>query len=120
MTSSPVTLLDAIDRVSDQLQQSNVALGQGTLSWRDEAAWLVLWSLGLPLDVDDAALSAPLHAQQWAQVQQLTQRRIDTRLPMAYLSGEAWLQGVPFTVDERVIIPRSLIAEVLAEGLLDP
>jgi ribosomal protein L3 glutamine methyltransferase len=49
----------------------------------------------------------------------LFKRRIETRRPAAYLTGEAWLQGVPFTVDERVIVPRSLIAEVLAEGVID-
>lgn len=120
MTSLPSNLHQAIEQVSAQLEQSGVALGQGTLSWRDEAAWLVLWALGLPLDADDAALQAPVEPALWSRVVELTQQRIDSRLPMAYLSGEAWLQGVPFTVDQRVIIPRSLIAEVLAEGLLDP
>ncbi len=118
-TTSPLNLLQAIDHVSHQLEQSGVALGQGTLSWRDEAAWLVLWALSLPLDAEDAVLNAALDPGQWSQVLQLTHRRIESRLPMAYLSGEAWLQGVPFTVDSRVIIPRSLIAEVLAEGWLD-
>jgi ribosomal protein L3 glutamine methyltransferase len=54
-----------------------------------------------------------------ANVDALIARRIDSRLPAAYLTGEAWLQGVPFTVDERSIVPRSLIAEVLADGTLD-
>ncbi len=119
MSTPPLNLSQAIDHVSHQLEQSGVALGQGTLSWRDEAAWLVLWALGLPLDTEDAALNAALDPGQWSQVLQLTQRRIESRLPMAYLSGEAWLQGVPFSVDPRAIIPRSLIAEVLAEGWLD-
>ncbi len=115
----PASTWHAIEQVSHQLEQAGVALGQGTVSWRDEAAWLVLWALGLPLDADDAALQAPVDPALWSRVVELTQQRIDSRLPMAYLSGEAWLQGVPFTVDPRVIIPRSLIAEVLAEGLLD-
>jgi ribosomal protein L3 glutamine methyltransferase len=115
----PATIWHAIERVSHRLEQAGVALGQGTVSWRDEAAWLVLWALGLPLDADDAALQAPVDPALWSRVVELTQQRIDSRLPMAYLSGEAWLQGVPFTVDPRAIIPRSLIAEALAEGLLD-
>jgi len=54
-----------------------------------------------------------------ARVDALIARRIETRRPAAYLTGEAWLQGVPFTVDERCIVPRSLIAEVLADGTID-
>jgi ribosomal protein L3 glutamine methyltransferase len=58
-------------------------------------------------------------AAQTAAVEALIEQRIATRRPAAYLTGEAWLQGLPFHVDERVIVPRSLIAEVLAEGLID-
>ncbi len=114
------TVQQAIADVAERLTQAGVALGQGTLSHHDEAAWLVLWALGLPLDSDDQALTSPVSDDQWLQIEAALQRRIDSRLPMAYLSGEAWLQGVPFVVDPRVIIPRSLIAEVLAEGFLDP
>jgi ribosomal protein L3 glutamine methyltransferase len=116
----PKTGHQAVDHVAERLMRAGVALGQGTLNHRDEAAWLVLWALGWPLDSDDQALSEPLNDDQWDRVGSVLERRIETREPMAYLSGEAWLQGVPFTVDRRAIIPRSLIAEVLAEGLLDP
>jgi ribosomal protein L3 glutamine methyltransferase len=115
----PATGLAAIDHVARQLELAGVALGQGTLNHHDEAAWLVLWALGLPVDSDDQALSLPLINAQWQRISEAVQRRIDTREPLAYLTGEAWLQGVPFVVDPRVIIPRSLIAEVLAEGMLD-
>ncbi|MDI9330088.1 MAG: 50S ribosomal protein L3 N(5)-glutamine methyltransferase [Alphaproteobacteria bacterium] len=115
----PATVEQAIAAVSQRLQEAGVALGQGTLRPRDEAAWLVLWSLHMPLDSDDEALSTTLSAPQWDRVLGSLERRIESRMPMAYLSGEAWLQGVPFHVDPRAIIPRSLIAEVLAEGLLD-
>ena len=60
-----------------------------------------------------------LNAEQCADVDALVAQRIATRRPAAYLTGEAWLQGVPFFVDERTIVPRSLIAEVLCEGALD-
>ncbi len=118
--SRPRTGHQAMDHVAQRLTQAGVALGQGTLNHRDEAAWLVLWALGWPLDSDDQALNTPLSTAQWQKIEALLDRRVQSREPMAYLSGEAWLQGVPFIVDGRVIIPRSLIAEILAEGVLDP
>jgi ribosomal protein L3 glutamine methyltransferase len=96
-----------------------VHFGQGTLNATDEAAWLVLWQLGLPLDTALDEESGQLSAEDLAKARALIARRIETRQPAAYLTGEAWLQGVPFHVDARSIIPRSLIAEVLAEGYLD-
>ena len=116
----PALVGQVIDWVEWRLQDSGVALGQGTLNAHDEAAWLVLWSLGLPLDADDQTLTEPIRFDQWKAIYRNLDLRINQRLPMAYISGEAWLQGVPFHVDARCIIPRSLIAEVLADGLLDP
>ena len=118
--SPPANGLAAIELVARQLELAGVALGQGTLNHHDEAAWLVLWALGLPVDSDDQALSLTLSDAQWQRICEVVHRRINTREPLAYLTGEAWLQGVPFVVDPRVIIPRSLIAEVLAEGVFDP
>jgi len=89
------------------------------LEMADEAAWLVLWRLGLPLDTDPQLHPEPLSVQQIEACLSLLQQRIDQRLPSAYLTREAWLQGVDFYVDERSIVPRSLIAEVLAMGWLD-
>jgi len=79
----------------------------------------VLWKLGLPLDDLDGVADRALSADEIATLDAFIGQRIATRRPAAYLTGEAWLQGVPFTVDERVIVPRSLIAEVLAEGVID-
>jgi len=109
-----------IDREAQRLQDAGVAFGQGTTNAFDEAAWLVLWKLGLPLDTDinDPELP-PVTAQQQAAVAALVDERIQSRKPAAYLTREAWLQGVPFYVDERTIIPRSLIAELLADGSID-
>ena len=114
-----MTLRELVDRCCAQLEAAGVAFGQGTTQALDEAAWLVLWRLGWPLDsdLDDTSLTVSLEQQ--AQVTALLEERIRTRKPLAYLTGEAWLQGVAFEVDERVIIPRSLIAEVLADGYLD-
>jgi ribosomal protein L3 glutamine methyltransferase len=114
-----VTVIELIERSSARLDQAGVSFGQGTTNAFDEAAWLVLWRLGLPLDELDAVAERPVSAEQQAAVEALVGQRIDTRQPAAYLTGEAWLQGVPFTVDRRVIVPRSLIAEPLADGTLD-
>jgi len=105
------------------LQAAGVAYGHGTTCAHDEAAWLVLWQLGLPLD-SDIAPHAPAGSQrvtpaQQAAVRALLLRRIQTRQPAAYLTGEAWLQGVPFAVDARCIVPRSLLAEPLADASID-
>ncbi len=115
-----MTLTELIHTAEVRLQQAGVSFGQGTTNAFDEAVWLVLWRLGLPLDSDlDAEGSRPVTADEQQQVLALIEQRITTRLPAAYLTREAWLQGVSFYVDERVIIPRSLIAEPLADGTLD-
>jgi ribosomal protein L3 glutamine methyltransferase len=105
--------------MSEQLESAGVSFGHGTTNAFDEAAWLVLWRLGLPLDTLDDEAARPVPPTEVAAVQALIDQRIATRRPAAYLTGEAWLQGVPFFVDERAIVPRSLIAEPLADGTLD-
>lgn len=82
--------------------------GHGTNNAHDEATWLVLRALGLPFD---AALGAPAHDVE--RIEQLAHRRISERMPVAYLLKEAWLAGQSFYVDQRVIVPRSHIAELL-------
>ncbi|MDD0809977.1 50S ribosomal protein L3 N(5)-glutamine methyltransferase [Curvibacter sp. RS43] len=126
--SQALTVLPLIEQAATQLEQAGVAFGHGTTNAFDEAAWLVLWRLGLPLDSaldgapdgeEDVALR-PVSAEQAALVQALIAERISTRKPAAYLTQEAWLQGVPFYVDERAIVPRSFIAELIADGSIDP
>ena len=112
-----MTLQQLVQASAEQLTQAGVSFGHGTLNAHDEAAWLVLWRLGLPLDTDiDERTITP---EQQAQARALIEERITSRKPAAYLTHEAWLQGVPFYVDERAIVPRSLIAEVLADGTID-
>ena len=113
-----MTLLELVQRSSERLQAAGVSFGHGTDNAFDEAAWLVLWRLGLPLDALDAHAADAV--PDTGAVDALIEQRITTRKPAAYLTGEAWLQGVPFFVDERVIVPRSLIAEPIADGTLDP
>jgi len=114
-----MTVIELIERSSARLAEAGVSFGQGTANAFDEAAWLVLWRLGLPLDALDDVDQRAVSADEKAAVEALVAQRISSRRPAAYLTGEAWLQGVPFTVDERVIVPRSLIAEPLAEGSID-
>jgi ribosomal protein L3 glutamine methyltransferase len=117
-------LIDLIDAMTARLESAGVSFGHGTDNAFDEAVWLTLWCLGLPLDTPldglESLADQPVTSPQAAQVHELVERRIATRRPAAYLTGEAWLQGVPFHVDERVIIPRSFIAELIADGTVDP
>jgi len=114
-----VTLMECVQAAATRLGAAGLAFGHGTTNAFDEAAWLVLWRLNLPLDALDEHAARPLRADERAQVEALLDERIRTRRPAAYLTGEAWLQGVPFFVDERTIVPRSLIAEPLAAGDID-
>ena len=114
-----MTLLECIEQQSARLTQAGVSFGHGTSNAFDEAVWLALWKLGLPLDDLDSVAARELTAREGAAIDSLVEQRITTRKPAAYLTGEAWLQGVPFTVDERTIVPRSLIAELIADGTLD-
>jgi ribosomal protein L3 glutamine methyltransferase len=124
MSAPALTVLPLIEQMSQRLLDAGLTpadgFGHGTQSAFDEAAWLVLWRLGLPLDDLDGVAERLVTAEEAAQVATLVEERIRTRQPAAYLTREAWLQGVPFYVDERVIIPRSFIAELLADGSIDP
>ena len=106
------------------LQDAGVGFGHGTSNDEQEAIWLVLWRLGLPLDAplgdeEDAIDNQPVSLEDAGRVAALFEQRITTRKPAAYLTQEAWLVGVPFYIDERSIVPRSFIAELLADGSID-
>ncbi|CAN7429537.1 50S ribosomal protein L3 N(5)-glutamine methyltransferase [Acidovorax sp. Leaf78] len=113
------TVQELIDSVAARLDAAGVAFGHGTTNAFDEAAWLVLWQLGLPIDDLDSVENMPITGEQRAEVESLLSDRIATRKPAAYLTQEAWLQGIPFYVDERAIVPRSFIAELLVDGSVD-
>jgi ribosomal protein L3 glutamine methyltransferase len=118
-----MTLLELIKTSAQQLTDAGVAFGHGTTNAMDEAAWLVLWQLGLPLDSaldgPESIANQPVAREKQELVATLLIARISTRKPAAYLTREAWVQGVAFYVDERVIVPRSFIAELLVEGSID-
>jgi ribosomal protein L3 glutamine methyltransferase len=115
-----MNVMDAVRDAERQLTDAGAGFGHGTTNAFDEAVWLVLHALRLPLDDLDSVQNRPLAPMESTQIATLLRARIDTRKPAAYLTQEAWLQGVPFYVDERAIVPRSFIAELLADGSIDP
>jgi ribosomal protein L3 glutamine methyltransferase len=110
------TVLQTIKKAAGQLDAAGVSFGHGTTNAFDEAAWLVLWQLKLPLDALHLHQNGVVSPAQSALIATLLRARIESRKPAAYLTNEAWLQGVSFYVDQRVIVPRSLIAELLADA----
>ena len=100
----PIELLALVRQQAQRLETAGVALGQGSLNAFDEAAWLTLWRLGLPLDALDELADRSVSEAERSDVEALIQVRIGTRQPAAYLTGEAWLQGVPFFIHRRSIV----------------
>ena len=117
MSDAPpsLTLRELILENRDALEAAGVWFGHGTDNALDEAAWLVSHAVGLPPDFDEAELDRVLTPGQVQSARDLVARRIETRQPAAYLIGEAWFAGLPFHVDERVLVPRSPLAELIAE-----
>ena len=91
-----MTLIDLITAQSARLKQAGVSFGHGTTNAFDEAAWLVLWSLSMPLDELESQARRELSGDEQTRAEALVTRRIETRRPAAYLTREAWLQNVPF------------------------
>lgn len=114
-TRQLVTILDLIRWASSRMDEQQVFLGHGTQHYWDEAAWLVLDSLHLPLDLDAAHWSAKLTPGEITLVTGLIRRRCLEHIPTAYLLNRAWFMGQPYYVDERVLIPRSPFAELIAQ-----
>ncbi len=124
LPGASLSVIDLIEQTARALERAGLSLadgfGHGTLNAFDEAVWLVLWSLQLPLDDLDSVRKKPVASEERARVATLLGARVNTRKPLAYLTNEAWLQGVAFYVDERSIIPRSLIAELISDESIDP
>jgi ribosomal protein L3 glutamine methyltransferase len=107
-------------RRAERLYASHgAALGQTATGAHDEALYLILRTLGLPLDSGPSALRRSLSAAQSAAIGDALHRRLVDRVPAAYITREAWLGGLRFYVDERVLIPRSYFVEILP-GQVDP
>ncbi|MBM3390956.1 MAG: 50S ribosomal protein L3 N(5)-glutamine methyltransferase [Betaproteobacteria bacterium] len=115
-----VTLRDVLRWTVSRFGEEGLSFGHGTQSAYDEAVYLLLHTLRLPLDRLEPFLDARLTSAELETLGTLLARRIDERIPAAYLTHEAWLGDYRFYVDERVIVPRSHIAELLLDGTLEP
>lgn len=107
------TVEQAVRDIAGQFAAAELHYGHGTDNPLDEAFYLVFGALGLDYDAGDVAAAQPLEPADVARLKGLAQRRIQDRVPVAYLVGEAWFAGLPFQLDPSVLIPRSPIAELI-------
>ena len=111
------TVRDLLRHAVSRFNRAQLAFGHGSTNAYDEAAYLILHTLHLPLDLLDPFLDARLTQDEIGEVLDVIERRASDRLPAAYITHEAWMHGLRFYVDERVIVPRSFIGELLQDGL---
>ncbi|HEV3104681.1 MAG TPA: 50S ribosomal protein L3 N(5)-glutamine methyltransferase [Trinickia sp.] len=117
MTTPFTTLRDLLRYAVSRFTEAGLAFGHGSSNAYDEAAYLILHTLHLPLDTLEPFLDARLLDTEIDTVLKVIERRAGERVPAAYITGEAWMHGRRFYVDERVIVPRSFIGELLEDGL---
>lgn len=117
MTLPFSTVRDLLRFAVSRFNQSGLSFGHGSANAYDEAAYLVLHTLHLPLDLLDPFMDARLSAAEIDAVLNVIERRATERVPAAYITQEAWMHGFRFYVDERAIVPRSFIGELLQDGL---
>lgn len=111
-----MTIEQAIRDAAARFERARLSFGHGTGNALDEAAYLVLAALRLPPEVPPAVMATVMTAAEVARVEELVRRRVEERVPTAYLTGTAWFCGLKFYVDERVLVPRSPIAELIENG----
>ena len=121
MLTTPVddlkTIRDLLRYAASRFAASPLYFGHGTDNVWDEAVQLVLRSVHLPLENNQVFLDARLTRDERALIIERIERRVNDRVPLAYLLGEGWFMGLPFNIDERVLVPRSPIGELLENGL---
>ena len=118
-TSALLTIRDFLRYAMTRFRSAGLAHGHGTTNALDEAAFIILESLKLPVDDINPWLDARLLEPERATISKLIDERVATRKPAAYLLKRTYMHGVSFYVDERVIVPRSYIGEMLVNGLFD-
>ncbi len=112
-----ITVRDWLRYAVSRFNAAGLFFGHGSSNAFDEAAYLILHKLHLPLDRLEPFLDASLLPEEAARIAEMIERRVEERLPAPYLTNEAWLQGYRFYVDSRVIVPRSFLAPMLLEQL---
>jgi len=112
-----ITLRDILRHAVSRFRAADLVHAHGATTALDEAAYLILETLHLPVDQLEPFVDARLTRAEREQLLALIEQRIATRKPAAYLTGRTYIQGIPFKVDERVIVPRSYIGEMLFSGL---
>ncbi|MCW8871600.1 MAG: 50S ribosomal protein L3 N(5)-glutamine methyltransferase [Xanthomonadales bacterium] len=115
MTETQMTVAEWIDRISAQLDQAGLHFGHGTDNARDEAAWLVLHTIGAPLDGRFTDWGKRVSETQAADIHRLAEERCRSGGPLAYLTGRAWFAGLEFEVTPDVLVPRSPLAELILD-----
>ena len=112
-----LTVGDLLNQVSALFEQAEangeLFFGHGTDNAWDESVWLILSALDMPAASDESVLARPVSADEVARVKNLVERRVKERVPVAYLTHKAWFCGLPFYVDDRVLVPRSPLAELI-------
>lgn len=116
---SLLTIRDWLRRAVSAFSEAGLHYGHGTASALDEAAFLILETLHLPIDTLEPWLDARLTPSERKKLRAILEARVSTRKPASYLTGSAYIQGLRFRVDERVIVPRSYIGELLMAGRFD-
>lgn len=106
-------------KITNQLDAAGLSYGHGAIDAQSEALWMLATALGFPPEDALEALDTPITADVSKQVHAWVNERITSRKPLAYILGEAWLMGIPFYCDERSIVPRSFIAELIVDGHLE-
>jgi len=115
-----ITIRDFLRHAVSSFRAAKIVHGHGTTSVIDEAAYLILETLHLPVDDINPWLDAKLLKAERAALSKIITARVKTRKPAAYLLKKTYMHGIPFYVDERVIVPRSYIGDLLMGGILGP
>jgi ribosomal protein L3 glutamine methyltransferase len=118
--NSEITLEVSWQELTEKLDVAGLSYGHGAIDAQSEALWIIATALGFPPEDAADALDTPITPDVIAQIDAWSLERITTRKPLAYILGEAWLMGIPFYCDERSIVPRSFIAELIVDGHIEP